>query len=80
MNIAAVKPEKGWTFRPLFQRAMATAMIYPDADKRGRGNKGKASVTDGFSSTRLKIGPRRPRPLAADSQSRCSPTYLSVRR
>ena len=33
---------------------MALAMIYPDPDKRGRGNKGKSSETAGFSATRLK--------------------------
>jgi hypothetical protein len=36
------------------QQAMAMALIYPDADKRGRGNKGKSSGTADFSATRLK--------------------------
>lgn len=36
------------------QRAMATAMIYADADKRGRGNKGKAAASAGFSERRLR--------------------------
>jgi hypothetical protein len=34
---------------------MAVAMIYPEPDVPGRGRKGKASATDGFSSTRLKL-------------------------
>lgn len=33
---------------------MRVAWVYPEPDKRGRGNKGKASETDGFSQTRLK--------------------------
>lgn len=37
------------------QRAMATAFAFPDPEKGGRGNKGKASETDGFSATRLKM-------------------------
>lgn len=36
------------------QQAIAVAILYPDPDKGGRGNKGKASETDGFSATRLK--------------------------
>lgn len=36
------------------QRAMAVALIYPEPDKRGRGNKGKSSDSDGFSQTRLR--------------------------
>jgi ParB-like chromosome segregation protein Spo0J len=35
------------------QQAMALAMIYPQPDKRGRGNKGKAEETSGFSQKRL---------------------------
>src|SRR5271154_7144810 len=31
------------------QQAMAVAMIYPEAEKGGRGNKGKAPETGGFS-------------------------------
>ena len=34
--------------------AMAVAILYPEPDKAGRGNKGKASETDGFSQSRLK--------------------------
>jgi hypothetical protein len=38
------------------QRTMAVAMIYPESDGvGGRGKKGKASVADGFSKTRLKM-------------------------
>jgi ParB-like chromosome segregation protein Spo0J len=36
------------------QRAMAHALLYPDAEKAGRGKKGKASQTDGFSATRVR--------------------------
>lgn len=36
------------------QQAMRLALLYPEPDKRGRGNKGKASVSDGFSQSRLK--------------------------
>lgn len=35
------------------QQAMALAMIYPEPDKRGRGNKGKAAETSDFSQKRL---------------------------
>ena len=35
------------------QQAIALAMIYPEADKRGRGNKGKAEETSDFSQKRL---------------------------
>jgi hypothetical protein len=35
------------------QQAMALAMIYPEADKRGRGNKGKAELNSDFSQKRL---------------------------
>ena len=34
---------------------MGHALLFPEPDKRGRGNKGKSSETDGFSSTRLKV-------------------------
>jgi hypothetical protein len=34
---------------------MGVALLFPDPDKRGRGNKGKSSETDGFSQTRLKL-------------------------
>jgi hypothetical protein len=36
------------------EQAMALAWLYPEPEKGGRGKKGKASETDGFSSTRLK--------------------------
>ena len=35
------------------QQAMALAMIYQEADKRGRGNKGKSAETSDFSQKRL---------------------------
>lgn len=35
------------------QQAMALAMIYPEPDKRGRGNKGKSEVSSDFSQKRL---------------------------
>ena len=35
------------------QQAMATAIIYPEADQRGRGNKGKAELSSAFSQKRL---------------------------
>lgn len=36
------------------QQAMAYAMIYPDAEKRGRGNKAKSAATAEFSGRRLR--------------------------
>jgi hypothetical protein len=36
------------------QQAIAFALLWPEPDKPGRGKKGKASETDGFSATRLK--------------------------
>jgi ParB-like nuclease domain len=36
------------------QRAMAMAFLYPEPDKRGRGNKGKSTETSGFSQQRLR--------------------------
>jgi hypothetical protein len=36
------------------ERAMAMAMLYPEADKRGRGNKGKAAESADFSQRRLR--------------------------
>lgn len=33
---------------------MALAMLYPEPEKGGRGKRGKASETDGFSATRLR--------------------------
>lgn len=36
------------------QKAMLLALLYPEPEKGGRGNKGKASETAGFSATRLK--------------------------
>jgi hypothetical protein len=38
---------------PKGEKAMALAMLYPEPGKGGRGNKGKSSETEGFSSTRL---------------------------
>lgn len=35
-------------------RAMALAMIYPDPEKGGRGNKGKALETNAFDPSRLR--------------------------
>jgi hypothetical protein len=37
------------------QQAMAHAMIYPDAEKGGRGKKKNSSETEGFSGTRLSM-------------------------
>jgi hypothetical protein len=37
------------------QKAIGWAILYPEPDKGGRGTKGKASETDGFSATRLKL-------------------------
>jgi hypothetical protein len=34
--------------------AEAVAMLYPEPDKRGRGNKGKAAESAGFSQRRLR--------------------------
>ncbi len=36
------------------QQAMRIALLYPEPEKGGRGKKGKASETDGFSQSRLK--------------------------
>jgi hypothetical protein len=36
------------------QRAMAVAMLFPEPDKRGRGNKGKSTESVGFSQQRLR--------------------------
>lgn len=36
------------------QRAMAMALLYPEPDKPGRGNKGKARESTGFSQDRLR--------------------------
>jgi hypothetical protein len=46
------------------QQAMALAFAYPEPDKPGRGKKGKASETDGFSATRLKNAPPNPKPFS----------------
>jgi hypothetical protein len=35
------------------EKAMALAMLYPEPDKRGRGNKGKAEETSDFTQKRL---------------------------
>jgi hypothetical protein len=36
------------------QQAIAMAMLYPEPDKRGRGNKGKSTETGDFSQQRLR--------------------------
>jgi hypothetical protein len=36
------------------QQAIAFALLWPEPEKGGRGKKGKASETDGFSATRYK--------------------------
>jgi hypothetical protein len=41
------------TLDDAYQRAMALAMIYPEPDKPGRGKKGKAEESSGFSQKRL---------------------------
>jgi hypothetical protein len=37
---------------------MRLALLYPEPDKRGRGNKGKATETVGFSEQRLREAPQ----------------------
>jgi hypothetical protein len=37
------------------QKAMLLAMLFPEAEKGGRGKKGKASETNGYSQVRLAV-------------------------